>query len=1007
MPENLTGPVETGSKQDSAEPYPARPVDSGHLDEAAAPLTAAVEKLEHELRSVLHRLTVSADHDPFSNPVLRLSLNLSQRIDAGSLSHGTIEQLIQHLTVKGFIRRAERLSHYIGEDDPEKNAATLRTCIRSLAVSEHGEPVPFEQFEESASREIFGIVFTAHPTFNVSGKLMSQLTMLATGRMEDGTPLSSEGRAALIAEVASVVHRPDEDLSLTREHSLSLTAIANVQSALRQLYGVVFSIAEEIYPDRWTTLKPRLITVASWVGYDLDGRSDIRWSDTLRNRLIVQLLQLRQYQAEIRALVALRTSDDLRLTCELLESRLALAGNGLEEEIAVLEGDLEAESTRSGLQRIGRRMHQSLALRLVDTGQAIGLIERAIGQARSGDDDPMLLRGLCVLRAELANYGLAMVHTHVRINATQIHNAIRKVVGLETSPDDPRYRQSYLTALNDLLQDVKPVSVNFGTMLAEKTSAKRLFMVIAQMLKYADATTPVRFLIAECETAFTAMTALYYAELFGVADKVDISPLFETERALEVGSRVIDQLLENAYFRRYVERRGRLCIQTGYSDAGRYLGQTPAAGSIERLKMRITRLFKKHGLADVQLVIFDTHGESIGRGAHPASFHDRLAYIATPRHLATLQEEGVSFKQETSFQGGDGYLYFATSAAAFAVITRIITYFLQPPIERDPYYENADYDYVTEFFTTVKAFQVSLMRDPNYAALLNAFGTNLIFPSGSRALKRQHDSQETPDQQNAAQLRAIPHNAILLQLGISANAIGGVGEAVDKDPQRFAALYQASPRFRRMLGIVEYGMGIACPAALKAHVDTLDPGLWLLRAAASSDMAAAECRNVAGILERLQMHARQIPVWRRLFADLTLLRTHVAKPAAPPLTIEENTAVTIRLLHAIRLTLIHEIFRLATHIPEFSSQHSTTHDRIIHQIVRLDIPAAISDLRRIFPTLTSNLNSEDYGEPATYISDDSQSYAQENERIFDPMMKLYELIRRIGTGLTHHYGFLG
>ena len=49
----------------------------------------------------------------------------------------------------------------------------------------------------------------------------------------------------------------------------------------------VLEVAEALYPERWTELRPRLVTVASWVGYDLDGRSDIRWTDTLRKRLIV------------------------------------------------------------------------------------------------------------------------------------------------------------------------------------------------------------------------------------------------------------------------------------------------------------------------------------------------------------------------------------------------------------------------------------------------------------------------------------------------------------------------------------------------------------------------------------------------------------------------------------------------------------------------------------------------------------------------------------------------
>ena len=393
----------------------------------------------------------------------------------------------------------------------------------------------------------------------------------------------------------------------------------------RRLYAIVHDVAASHYPDRWTELTPRLITVASWVGYDLDGRSDIKWTDTLRKRLIVQVAQLRHYREEVRAVRELTSGgEDIRHTLDLLESRLALAINEVTDEIGVFGQDPGEAGALPHIQRIAQRMHDGISLRLIDNAQAIGLIDRIIrlagsGESASGESTTQAaIHQLCTLRAEMANYGLGMAHTHVRINATQLHNAIRKTVGMETAPDDARYRQSYLNSLNDLLDKVKPRTINFGSIMSERTSSKRLFMIVAQMLKYADATTPVRFLIAECESAFTPLTALYYAKLFGVADKVDISPLFETEKALEQGSRVIDQLLDNPHYRAYVQARGRLCIQTGFSDAGRYLGQTPASASIERLRLRIARLFPKHNLKGVQLVIFDTHGESIGRGAHPA-----------------------------------------------------------------------------------------------------------------------------------------------------------------------------------------------------------------------------------------------------------------------------------------------------------------------------------------------------------------------------------------------------
>ena len=307
---------------------------------------------------------------------------------------------------------------------------------------------------------------------------------------------------------------------------------------------------------------------------------------------------------------------------------------------------------RAQLARAAQAMHAGRSARLVDAGQLLDLIARAI----RASDDPALTRALCILRAEIGTHGLGLAHTHTRLNARQLHNAIRKTIGMDHAPDDPSHRLSYLNAIGALIDQVEPVRINFGSLLFEKATAKRTFMIIAQLLKYVDATQPIRFLIAECETGFTLLTALYFARLFGVEDKVEISPLFETTSALEQGGRVIGEALGAASFRAYVRRHGRLCVQTGFSDAGRALGQTAAAYAIERLRFALGRALAQKGLDNVELVIFDTHGESIGRGCHPESFADRLDYVDTPASRLALARLGIACKQEVSFQGGDGYI---------------------------------------------------------------------------------------------------------------------------------------------------------------------------------------------------------------------------------------------------------------------------------------------------------------------------------------------------------------
>ncbi len=213
---------------------------------------------------------------------------------------------------------------------------------------------------------------------------------------------------------------------------------------------------------------------------------------------------------------------------ELLEARVALAIKTAEDDLAVLEesGRQDAE-WRKRLARTARDMVTSRGSRLTHADQLIDLVERALAAA----EDDRLAQALCVLLAELLTQGLFGAGTHVRINAIQLHNAIRKTIGMDHAPDDPTHRLTYVNAISRLIETAQPETINFASVTDESATARRMFMTVTQMLKHLDGSEPIRFLIAECDTPFTLLTALYFARLFGVADRIDISPLFETHRA--------------------------------------------------------------------------------------------------------------------------------------------------------------------------------------------------------------------------------------------------------------------------------------------------------------------------------------------------------------------------------------------------------------------------------------------------------------------------------------------
>ena len=195
----------------------------------------------------------------------------------------------------------------------------------------------------------------------------------------------------------------------------------------------------------------------------------------------------------------------------------------------------------------------------------------------------------------------------------------------------------------------------------------------------------------------------------------------------------------------------------------------------------------------------------------------------------------------------------------------------------DPIY-SVEEDYIKEFFVTIRRFNEQVMNDPNYAALLDAFGANFLYPSGSRALKRQHDDLNLRiNLTHPTQLRAIPHNGILQQLGMLANTVGGVGQAIVKDPERFQRVYKASPRLRRLLGMVEWALEFSELDALKSYVDLFDPGQWLSRAYQAGDPQRAwELRRVAEHLEGEGIHEKLAKIYRVFQRDMLDLRDGLA-----------------------------------------------------------------------------------------------------------------------------------
>jgi phosphoenolpyruvate carboxylase len=110
-------------------------------------------------------------------------------------------------------------------------------------------------------------------------------------------------------------------------------------------------------------------------------------------------------------------------------------------------------------------------------------------------------------------------------------------------------------------------------------------------------------------------------------------------------------------------------------------------------------------------------------------------------------------------------------------------------------------------------------------------------------------------------------------------------------------------------------------------------------------------------------------------------------------------------LHALRLALVHRIWLLETAIPDFSPRFGVTRIALEQRILRLDIAEAMQLLAQIFPAAPDPAADRDYAEPRGPRSE--TAYAREHSEIFIPIKRLFDLVREIGTAITHEVGAFG
>src|SRR5690606_35082992 len=109
--------------------------------------------------------------------------------------------------------------------------------------------------------------------------------------------------------------------------------------AYADLLAEFFSTAHAAYGDKAFTANPQLATFASWVGYDLDGRTDIKWTFSFIVRLREKAAALSDIRERFLALKPILGEDaDMARLVRQLTGKLDLGIAAADAHVKALEG---------------------------------------------------------------------------------------------------------------------------------------------------------------------------------------------------------------------------------------------------------------------------------------------------------------------------------------------------------------------------------------------------------------------------------------------------------------------------------------------------------------------------------------------------------------------------------------------------------------------------------------------------------------------------------------------
>jgi phosphoenolpyruvate carboxylase len=505
-------------------------------------------------------------------------------------------------------------------------------------------------------------VFTAHPTEAKRRTVLAKLDRIADGldalASASATPDEAAGALERLREEIVALWQTDE----TR--SQRPTVAEEVRNGLYHFESTLFDLVPEIraslaralereYPGERFALPP-FLRFGSWIGGDRDGNPSVTprvSEETLREHkttaLRLHMRSLDLMHGHLSMAERLGTSDALAASLaadarlfpdEAMRTAERYPREPYRRKLAFMYRKLQATLDSSA--RPWRADHRPRAGTYASPDDYLAELQLVQASLRAHRGERLAAGRLATIVSQVETFGFHLVTLDLRQHSERHAAALDELLarygiaqGYAVWPE--QRKQALLTAELGNPRPLTPALLDFGDATNETLA---VFRLVRRAHERVGPSAVESYVISMTRGPSDVLAVLLLAKDAGVADALDVVPLFETIPDLRAAPAIMERLFANPAYAAHLAARGRSQpIMIGYSDSNKDGGYLTSNWELHLAQRALARSCDAHG---VRLTLFHGRGGSVGRGGGPAS----RAILAQPaesvRGRLRLTEQG-------------------------------------------------------------------------------------------------------------------------------------------------------------------------------------------------------------------------------------------------------------------------------------------------------------------------------------------------------------------------------